>query len=397
MNGEGPDRPGDLRALRLVARRELTETLRRKAVWITAGLFFLASLAAVILPDLLSGSSGPARERTVATWADDGTVGAQIELLAEALDLRVELTSIDVEDLDPTIAAIRDGDVDALVRLDTEPATIVVEDEGDTTLLALLSEATTRVDTEQRLRAVGLDDDQVAVALSPSRPAVEVLDTERGGRQLVALVAALVMYLLLLVLAMQIANGVAVEKSSRVSEVLLAVTSPRALLFGKVIGVGLVGLITIAAGAIPIGVRLASGASVPPGTGPTLAAALVFSILGLALYLCIAGAMAALVERTEDVSSTVGPLTAVLIIGYLIGQAASDSVVGLVLAIVPFTSPMVMPSRVALGEAGGVEVAVSVAALAVTVYAMARFATVVYRRAIVRTGQKVRLRDLRSG
>lgn len=397
MNGEGPDRPGDLRALRLVARRELTETLRRKAVWITAGLFFLASLAAVILPDLLSGSSGPARERTVATWADDGTVGAQIELLAEALDLRVELTSIDVEDLDPTIAAIRDGDVDALVRLDTEPATIVVEDEGDTTLLALLSEATTRVDTEQRLRAVGLDDDQVAVALSPSRPAVEVLDTERGGRQLVALVAALVMYLLLLVLAMQIANGVAVEKSSRVSEVLLAVTSPRALLFGKVIGVGLVGLITIAAGAIPIGVRLASGASVPPGTGPTLAAALVFSILGLALYLCIAGAMAALVERTEDVSSTVGPLTAVLIIGYLIGQAASDSVVGLVLAIVPFTSPMVMPSRVALGEAGGVEVAVSFAALAVTVYAMARFATVVYRRAIVRTGQKVRLRDLRSG
>ena len=49
-----------------------------------------------------------------------------------------------------------------------------------------------------------------------------------------------------------VANGTAIEKANRISEVLLAIVRPAALLFGKVIGVGVIGILTILAGAIPV-------------------------------------------------------------------------------------------------------------------------------------------------
>lgn len=384
-------RTGDRRAIRLVAGRELTEALRRKAVWATAAAFFLVSTAAVLLPDLLGGRDDA--ERTVALVGDE-PVGLEAQLVRSAPMVEIQLTLERPEDLDTAVAAVREGDLDALVRFDTDPATLVVDDDRDQRLLALLRESIQVVDVTERLTAAGLDPDQIGTVLTPVVPSVEVLDTERGGRQLVSVAAALVMYLVLVILAMQIASAVAVEKSSRVSEVLLAVASPRALLFGKVIGIATIGLLTLTAGAIPVAVRLASGGSLPPGTGVTIAVALAFSILGITLYLCLAGALGALVERTEEVNSTVGPLTAVLIIGYLIGQVASDTPIGAALAYFPLTSPMVMPARVALDAASALDVAVSLLLLAAAVIAASRFATVVYRRAIVRTGRRLRLREV---
>jgi ABC-2 type transport system permease protein len=117
-------------------------------------------------------------------------------------------------------------------------------------------------------------------------------------------------------------------------------------------------------------------------------------VLGIALYLTAAGGLGALVDRQEQVGSMVVPLSIILVAGYLVGVSAADSSVGAVLAIVPFTSPMVMPARLALGVAGPTEVLVSLVVLTMTVMVVARLATVVYERAIVRTGRRLTLREV---
>lgn len=379
---------------RLVARREIVEAARRKAVWITAALFLVGSSLLMVLPDLVGGDDGE-RSRTIGVTEEVGDrVLASIEALGTVLG--VETAIEPVSDLDEATIRVTDGELDALVRFDTDPPTVLVVDQQDQALLSIIREAVQAASVVEALTEAGLDDATISSALSPTVPVVEVIDTERGGRQLVALLAALVTYLLLLLLAMQIATGVAIEKSSRVSEVLLAIVPVRALLFGKVVGIGVIGISILLVGAAPVLVRFGLGASMPPGAGSTLAAAIVFSLLGLVQYLCLAGALGALVERSEDVNATVGPLTVVLIAGYLAAQATSDSVIGLVLAVFPLTSPMVMPARVALGEASFVEVLMALAVLAVGVMVAARVATTVYRRAIVRTGSRLRLRDLRT-
>lgn len=382
---------------RLVAAREIVEALRSKALWITAALLLAGSTLLVVLPEILGGDGGPG-SRTIATTEDvDERVLAIIDDLGPALDLEITVEAVGsaAADLDAGRERVLDGELDALVRFDTDPPTVLVADDQDQLLLSVIRESVQSASVVGSLSAAGLDDTTIATALSPTVPVVEVLDTDQGGRQFVALIAALVTYLLLLLLAMQIATGVAVEKSSRVSEVLLAIVPVRALLFGKVVGIGVIGLGVLAIGSAPVLVRFGLGASMPAGAGPTLAAAIGFSLLGLVQYLCLAGALGALVERSEDVNATVGPLTVILIAGYIAAQATSGNVVGLLLALFPLTSPMVMPARIALGEASAAEIAAALVLLVVGVMLAARFATVVYRRAIVRTGSRLRLRDLR--
>lgn len=382
---------------RLVARREILEALRSKALWVTAGLLLAGSTLLVVLPEILGGDGGPGSRTIAATEDVDERVIDIIDEIGTLLDLdiTVEQLAVTSAELDIGRERVLDGDLDALVRFDTDPPTVLVADDQDQLLLSVIREAVQSASVVGSLSAAGLDDTTIAAALSPTVPVIEVLDTEQGGRQFVALIAALVTYLLLLLLAMQIATGVAVEKSSRVSEVLLAIVPVRALLFGKVVGIGVIGLAVLAIGSAPVLVRFGLGASMPPGSGPTLAAAIGFSLLGLVQYLCLAGALGALVERSEDVNATVGPLTVILIAGYIAAQATSGTVVGLLLALFPLTSPMVMPARIALGEAAAVEVVLAVVLLGIGVMVAARFATVVYRRAIVRTGSRLRLRDLR--
>jgi len=191
-----------------------------------------------------------------------------------------------------------------------------------------------------------------------------------------------------------VASAVAVEKSNRISEVLLAIVPPRSMLIGKVVGVGTIGLVTLLAGAAPVVARLAIGGDLPEGLGQALAASSVWFIGGLALYLTIAAALGALVARQEEIGAVVAPLTMILVAGYIASITASDSVVGTVLAYVPLTSPMVAPYRVAAGLGSPVETVGSLAVLLVTIVIVARVAAVVFRRAIVRTGRRMTLREV---
>ena len=65
-------------------------------------------------------------------------------------------------------------------------------------------------------------------------------------------------------------------------------------------------------------------------------------------------------------------MTILLVGSLLVAQSASDTPLGRVLAIFPFTSPMVMPARIATGEASGVEMALSLVVGVATVVLVLR-------------------------
>ena len=73
-------------------------------------------------------------------------------------------------------------------------------------------------------------------------------------------------------LTIQVANGTAIEKANRISEVLLAIVRPAPLLFGKVVAVGLIGAMTLLAGAVPVLIKAVAGGDLPAGLLQGLAA-----------------------------------------------------------------------------------------------------------------------------
>ncbi|HWM21353.1 MAG TPA: ABC transporter permease [Ilumatobacteraceae bacterium] len=376
-------------ATRLVIARELYESLRRKAIWIVAAILVLGSTAAVVLPEILGGDSDSREIGLVGAPSDE--FGNTLAQIAAGVDIEIEL--VDFDGRDAATTAVRDGDVDAAAVLDTDPLGIVMPTDDDAQLEALLRQAIGTTSVVDSLADAGLTPEEVEAAFDTAEPTVVVLDTERGGRRAAAFAISIVLYIMLLLLTSQVASGVAIEKTNSVSEVLLAIVRPHALLFGKVIGVGSIGIFTLACGALPVLVKLAAGGSLPPGIGGTLAGGAAFFAIGVALYLTTGGALGALVGRQEEAAAAVAPLSVMLIAFYIVGQGGADTTLGGILAYVPFAAPMVMPGRIALGASSPFEIAASLTIGVVTVLVVGRVSAAVYRRAIVRTGRRLKLRD----
>ena len=106
-----------------------------------------------------------------------------------------------------------------------------------------------------------------------------------------------------------------------------------------------------------------------------LAIFLVWFALGYALYSGTFAAAGSLVSRMEDAQTVAFPLMLPLLFGYIVSFSAVDGANTLVwiLAFIPLTSVVAMPTLYALGEASLWAVAVSmlITALGVVVVAMA--------------------------
>lgn len=362
---------------RLVVGREVRESFRRTSVRVVIVVLFVAALAAVILPDVLGGDDRPEFDVIVAPEVP-ASIRDALPDLADAADADVEV--VDPSTLDPVPAsprsAVEDGQVDAALIEDSPLLAVTRDDPSDTLVTVLLQAASVDLAATPPLRFESVDTGEA--------------DERRG----VAFGASIVLYMSLLTVTIQVANGTAIEKSSRISEVLLAVVRPGTLLFGKVVGVGLVSLAGVMALVVPVVGKGLLGGSLPSSAIPAVGVAMVWFLLGLALWAPVAGMAGSLVERQEEVGTAVQPMTVIMVGAFFVSTSAADTVVGAVLAWFPLTSPIVEPARLVTGESSALEAGGSIVLLVIAAAVAVRFGGVIYRRAIVRTGRRLKVRDL---
>src|SRR5262249_25875273 len=124
-------------------------------------------------------------------------------------------------------------------------------------------------------------------------------------------------------------------------------------------------------------------------------------------YASLYAGAASLVSRQEDINQIIAPLTIVSVIGYLVATYAGtglidiDSRVVVVLSFIPLFSPYLMLTRLSLGTAGPVDVAVAIALLLLAIPAALWVAARLYRSGVLMYGQpptpRTLWRALRSG
>jgi len=384
------------RATALVANRELREAFRRRSLWVVFLVLLVGSSALMIVPELLDEDTTRYDVVMVEGAATTPPAGFEAAVRAGARSVDSDARFRSVASEARARALVDDDRADVAVVPDGQPV-VVIRSGGDETLLAIVQQALQRATLEGNLGALGLDAGEVDEALRAPSVRVEQVAVDDSDREAAAAILSLVLYLVLLMLMIQAANGVAIEKANRISEVLLAVVRPGALLFGKVIGVALVGSAALAVAALPVLVKAAAGGDLPAGLGPALGGGIAWIVLGLVLYLTIAGALGALVERQEEAGSVLTPLSILLVATYVLAQSTAGTTLGAVLAIFPLTSPIVMPTRIALGEASTAEMVASLALGVATVVVVLRLGAAIYRRGIVQTGRKLSITEaLRS-
>lgn len=384
-------------AIWLVARREIVERTREKAFFVGTGVTVLIIAAVVLLPTLIGGGDSKV---TVATASPEAAALVQQAARGdEAFDVRV-------------VGRRASDDAEVRRLLDGGEVDVGIVDGGRTILerggapdggVPALQAASARARSLEALQRSGADPADAQRVLQPPPLAVRAVDQAAEDRQAFAVIALIVLYGQLITYGIWVATGVVEEKTSRIVEILLATIRPRELLTGKVLGIGLVGLVQLLfIGAVGLILAAASGAADVGGRElSSLPILLTWFVLGYALYACAFAVVGAIVPRQEDVQSSATPvMLAILASFFLSFQAVGDpeSVLAQVLTLVPVSSPLVLPVRLIAGDVAIWEVALSVLLLLATIAALIVIAGRVYGNAVLQTGGKVKLADaLRGG
>jgi ABC-2 type transport system permease protein len=380
-------------AVALVARREITSRLREKAFLVSLGVTMLIIVLVAVLPPLL-GAGGATTYRLGVGDAASVPVAEAAERGARAFDVEVKVTRLEPARVD---AALADGSVDAVLSRGGLRSQEAAEDE----LVGIVQAASREVRQAGALRAAGLRGDELRRALSPPPvrvTTVEAVDPERDKKGAFAFVAVLTLYSLLLTFGYLLASGVVEEKASRVVEVLLSTIEPRDLLAGKIIGLGILGFVQVLLmAAVGLGAAMLSGALEVEGDLIVSAALAVgWFVLGYAFYAGLFACAGAIVPRQEELQSSMTPLTMLILVSFFVAFIVlddPDGTVAKVSSFIPFSAPITMPPRIALGEASTFEIVAAVAITALSALALIPLAGRIYRGAVLRTGSAVKLRE----
>ena len=231
----------------------------------------------------------------------------------------------------------------------------------------------------------------------------------------------MMLYMIVLFYGQMVLTSLAEEKTSRVLDVMITSSSPFQIMMGKILGIALVAVTQIAIWAVLI--IAASKFLLPALFSPEMVATndmmmqvivgtlgdtgyvtmlfgmlLLFMLGGFLLYAALYAAAGSAVDSVQDSSQLQTPIMIPIILALIISMSVSnDPNSGLVFwgSIIPFTSPIVMMTRIPF-DIPTWEIILSLVLLYISVVAMAWLAGKIYRVGIFMHGKKPSLKELIS-
>lgn len=384
---------------RLVAGRAMSEAWASRS-WRVVTLIMLAiGLAIVIVPRVIGERETTYTLTVVGEPAP--LVLAQLEAAAAAGEFRLAVSA--AADAADAQRIVRDGDADVALVGTGPDATLYVATGGSSVFPALVAQSVMAQTTTDALIRAGLTPEQIAQIQSLPPPAqVAVGRVANEGRAGVGFAVGIVIYLALILTGSSIATAVATEKSTRISEVLLAVLRPTQLLVGTVLGVGLLGLAQVAVLAVPaaLGFRGQDVLDVGAATGD-IALGVLWFVVGISIYAFAFAALGTLVEKPTEVGGAIMPANFVLIGSYLLAVTVTvqdpNSWASVAASLFPLSAPLVMPVRWASGLVPGWQLALALGLTAAAAVLLALLASRIYARGLARTGRRLKLREVLTG
>lgn len=231
-------------------------------------------------------------------------------------------------------------------------------------------------------------------------------EQEVQGNQFAMMIMSLVLFYAIYFCAYQVSSSITTEKTSKIIETLVTSTTPRTIVLGKTIGIGIVGILQmvaiIATALISNSLFLEEGfldgiidfSNVTPFLGIITA---VYFMLGYATYALLYALTGSTVSKPEDVQSANGPIAIIAVLGFYLAYFTMmnpTSELNQIAAILPISSPFCMPFRVMMGIATNSEIAISLVVLVVTIFVIAKISIKIYSQAILNTGSKIGFKDM---
>jgi len=410
-----------------VVRREFVERVRSKWFIISTVLGPLFMIAMGVLPSLLISKSG--RVNAIAIVSEGaGELPERVQQLLERSG-RFRARVLPAEEVDSAL-------VDSLTRevrgerlegflvlsgstVEAGHAEYRGRNVSSIVDMEILERAVRTSVVVERLRRHGIDptvvqEAQGRIDLATLRISKRGTTGESGEATFIlGYAVGLLLYMVIMLYGINVMRSVVEEKQTRIIEVLVSSLKPFQLMLGKVIGVGSVGLFQVSIwaavayamfhwraqilGLFRVPAEAVNAVKLPAIGGELLVLVLVYFLFGYLLYSSLFAVVGASVNTDTEAQQAQQPVMMLLIMALFLSIAALADPGGQMARIgslVPLSSPVVMPVRVAASDVAASEVGLSLLILAVTVPVVIWMSARVYRIGILMYGKRPSLKEL---
>ncbi len=392
-----------------VTKFTMKDMLQRKSFIITTIIFLIMIVIGFNIPNFMKMlnkdsdvnkieiiDSGNVFEGTLESLKDLDT-GYEIQISNENYEKIKE--KIENEEIDSAII-VEKQDENIKIRYIVKSATMMsgVPENIISTLNTLY--------TNIQINKLGLTEEQLKSITPNFEFALEQTDEEASGNVYAMMLLSLVLFYAIYFCAYQVSSSITTEKTSKIIETLVTSTSPKTIVLGKTLGIGIVGLLQMI---LLVGTALISAKTfLEPGTLDSIIdvskitpylgiITIIYFIFGYFEYALLYALTGSTVSKPEDIQSANGPVAILAVIGFYLSYFTMmnpASELNVFASMFPISSPFCMPFRIMIGLAKPTDVIISIVILLITGIIIAKIAIKIYSNAILNYGTKMSFYDI---
>lgn len=402
-----------MKEMLIVSKFTIKDMIKRKSFIVSNIIFLLIILVGTNIPRILEVFNSDDKNSRLLIVDNDNLLGESLSALSDNKDLGYEISFSSGEFLKSDAQKALDNDeYDEIISFKLDGKKIMFEDyQTDMNLSSTNTEVIvnqiTSIYYNKKLVDLGLtskqlEDLDVGFELNNNY----LSNSDSGNSTFAMMMFSIVLFYAVFFCASQVSSSVTTEKTSKIIESLTTSTSPKNIVLGKTLGVGVTGLIQLV---VLLGFGIICAKMFLPSeilSGVINLSSINFAVwviiilyfvLGYALFALIFALTGSLVQKPEDIQSANSPVSMLSVFAFYLAYFSMmnpKSSVSVFASLFPFSSPFSMPSRYMLGIANVWDVVISIGLLIVMCVIIGFVSVKVYSNAILNYGSKFSLKDI---
>ncbi len=388
----------------------IKDMVKRKSFIISTLIILIIIVIGFNVPNIIKSISGEDTGDKLLIVDNEDIFEGSLEMLKQAdLGTEIEIEKATFEEIK---TKIENEEIENAIMIERQENNVKIRYiVKDMTMMQEVPEtivnAINTLYTNVQINKLGLSQEQIQSITPNFEFSLEQTQEEKANGNIFAMMLmSIVLFYAIYFCAYQVSSSITTEKTSKIMETLVTSTSPRTIVLGKTIGIGIVGLLQMV---LIVGTALISAktfldpellnavldmSNITPYLGIIT---VVYFILGYLAYALLYALTGSTVSKPEDIQSANSPVAILAVVGFYLSYFTMmnpTSELNVFASLFPVSSPFCMPFRIMMGLSSGVDVAISIAILIVTILVIAHVAIKIYSNAILNYGTKMSFKDI---
>ena len=399
-----------MKDLLVVMKFTMKDMIKRKSFIISTIIFLIMIVVGFNIPNILKSINGEDTSDKLVIVDEENIFEGSLESLKNAdTGYEIEISNAKYEEIKEKInndeiesaIIVEKQDNNIKIRYIVKNTTMMTNVPDD--IISMMNSLYSNL----QISKLGLTESQLQSITPNFDYELEQTEEEKAnGNVFAIMLLSIVLFYAIYFCAYQVSSSITTEKTSKIIETLVTSTSPKTIVLGKTIGIGVVGLLQLI---LLVGTALISAkafldpelinsildiSAITPYLGIIT---IIYFILGYLAYALLYALTGSTVSKPEDIQSANGPVAMLAVIGFYLSYFTMmnpTSSLNVFASIFPISSPFCMPFRIMMGLASTTDVLISIAVLIITILVIAKVTIKIYSNAILNYGTKMGIKDI---